>query len=488
MPKSEAGALLRFIRAFRMPGAGPEDEALLERYVRQRDDAAFELLMWRHAAMVLRVCQDTLQDPFEAEDAFQATFLVLARKAGSISRRESIAGWLYRVALRIALKARKKNSRRNAHEQAGTQDLAEQVSSKPVDEAMPHEWRPVLHEEIARLPAKYRTPMVLCYLEGRTHEQAALELGWAKGTVAGRLARARDLLRRRLTRRGLVLSGGLALTSLASTASAAIPAALTQNTCKAALAFAAGKTTGLSPHVMLLAKGAVHTMLLTKIKFVAISLVTLAVVGGGTGAVIYGVAGSDCATDGNPRAVPATNASKPPAGAAESKRSRNILLVSPRDGLVLKAPDEGDQVKAGQLLVRLDDRLARNQLKIAAAKLAVAKAEFEGAYKTFLEAEDRFEGSRRLYERNPPLIGREEFREKKLARDKFETESQSKKAHIAVAEGDLRNAEIIVEMHEIRSPVNGVVRTVLKGPGEGVKALEAVVEIAPESKKQRQRN
>jgi RNA polymerase sigma factor (sigma-70 family) len=518
MPKSEAGPLLRFIRAFRVGGAAPEDAVLLERYARARDDAAFELLMWRHAAMVLRVCQDVLQDPFEAEDAFQAAFLVLARKAGSISKRASVSGWLYRVALRIALKARRKKVLRDARERGGMDSLAEHASSTPSEADIPFEWRPVLHEEIGRLPAKYQSPMVLCYLQGRTHEQAALELGWAKGTVAGRLARARDLLRRRLTRRGLALSAGLGLTFLASTASAAVPAALAQSTCKAALAFAAGNTAGLSPQVALWAEGAVRTMLLTKIKSVVITLIVLASVTTGAGAVVYGLTGWDnqdrsrnppAAPTGDP--APARDPAKPAdAPPTNQKKSRNILLVSQQEGVVMlvgtevkkgenvpperlipargkgqpafKLLREGDQVKTGQLLVKLDDRLASNRLRVAKAKLAVAKAEYDGAYKTFEEAKARFETAERLYKRNPPLISEEEYREKKLGRDKFLIETEAKKAAIEVADLEIGNAQIILEMHEVRSPVNGTIRTILKRPGEGVKALDPVVEIAPQSR------
>jgi multidrug efflux pump subunit AcrA (membrane-fusion protein) len=363
------------------------------------------------------------------------------------------------------------------------------------------------------LPAKYQTPMVLCYLEGRTHEQAALELGWAKGTVAGRLSRARDLLRRRLTRRGLVLSGGLAFVAVPSIGSAAVPAVLAQNTCKAALAFAAGKMTGLSPQVALWAEGAVRNMLLTKIKSAIIILAALAFVGGGTGTILYGVAGTDGAKDGDTPALPSKDEPKPATAAepAAKKRSPNIFLVSPREGIVLlvasdvnkgekvppermveykvdgktrsfKSLHEGDTVKAGQLLMKLDDRLARNELRIAKAKLAFAQAEHRGAHATLLEANARFETATRLWNKNPPAIAEEDYREKKLARDKFEPEIEGKKAQIAVAEIQVVNAEIIVEMHEVRSPVNGVIRTILKRAGEGVKALDPVIEILPQGK------
>jgi multidrug resistance efflux pump len=185
-----------------------------------------------------------------------------------------------------------------------------------------------------------------------------------------------------------------------------------------------------------------------------------------------------------------------------------VLLVSPREGIVLlvasdikkddkvrpermvqyqvdgkprsyKSLREGDTVKAGQLLMKLDDRLARNELRIAKAKLAVAQAEYAGASTTFREAKLRFETAQRLWEKSPPLIAEEDYREKKLAQDKFAAEAEGRKAQIAVAEIQLANAEIIVDMHQVRSPVNGVVRSILKRPGEGVKALDPVIEIVP---------
>jgi multidrug resistance efflux pump len=138
-------------------------------------------------------------------------------------------------------------------------------------------------------------------------------------------------------------------------------------------------------------------------------------------------------------------------------------------------------------LVKLDDRLASNRLRIAKARLSVAEEEYKGSYQTYQEAEIRYEAGRKLYERNPPLISAEEFREKKLARDKFHTEAEAKKAHITVAEGEVANAQILLDMHEIRSPVNGVLRAILRRPGEGVKALDPVVEIVPQNPQSRDR-
>jgi RNA polymerase sigma factor (sigma-70 family) len=189
---------------------GLSDALLLERFVSIRDDAgeaAFRALVARHGAMVLRVCRNVLHDPHEAEDAFQVTFLALARKAGAIRKQDSIGSWLHGTAVRVAMKARTAARRRLARESRVME--APVLSGKPQPSIEDRELSPILHEEIERLPAKYRAPIVLCYLEGMTQDQAAGVLGWPAGTVRGRLARARDLLRSRLTRRGLRSRPGL---------------------------------------------------------------------------------------------------------------------------------------------------------------------------------------------------------------------------------------------------------------------------------------
>jgi len=183
------------------PGAGVwSDRALVERWVAGADPSALEVLVRRHGEMVIGVCRRMLGDTPDADDAFQATFLILVRKAKSLDRPEQVAGWLHRVALRVARKARADRARRQMREVAIV-DLA--APTRPEDVQI---LRQELDEELDRLPEKYRLPIVLCELEGHTLEEAAQLLGWPKGTVAGRLSRGRDLLRRRLSRRrGLVL-------------------------------------------------------------------------------------------------------------------------------------------------------------------------------------------------------------------------------------------------------------------------------------------
>jgi RNA polymerase sigma factor (sigma-70 family) len=188
------------------PPGGLTDAQLLDRFLTKRDEAAFELLVWRHGPMVLRVCRRILRDVHGAEDAFQATFLTLACKAGSIGKQEAVSSWLYKVAYRIALRAQAGVAKRARHEKPMVECLAA-TGSAPPDEAAWRELGPLLDAEVQRLPEKYRAAFILCYLEGKTNEEAAQELGCPKGTILSRLARARERLRKRLHRRGLALSG-----------------------------------------------------------------------------------------------------------------------------------------------------------------------------------------------------------------------------------------------------------------------------------------
>jgi RNA polymerase sigma factor (sigma-70 family) len=217
--------------------AGGPDADLLTRYVAGRDEAAFAALVRRHGPMVLGVCRRVLRDTHDAEDAFQATFLVLVRKAAAVRPREAVGNWLYGVAYRAALKAREAGARRRARER--------QVRALPepatVAQGLWHDLLPLLDGELAHLPDKYRLPIVLCALEGRTRKEAARQLGWPEGTVAGRLAAGRTLLGRRLARHGLFVSGGVLAAVLSQRAApAAMPASLVLATVRSAAERAGG--------------------------------------------------------------------------------------------------------------------------------------------------------------------------------------------------------------------------------------------------------
>ncbi len=272
--------LLQHLRRItRATPEGEDDARLLARYAASRDGAAFETLVRRHGPMVLGVCRRVLNDSHLADDAFQAVFLVLIRKAASLRRPQLLASWLYGVAYRTALKARSLDARRKAQETREVQMLA-----APVEHAW-HDLRPVLDEELSRLPEKYRAPVVLCYLQGHTNEDAARQLGWTKGTVSGRLARARELLHRRLARRGISLSGAALSATVAANASAAVSPELLSALTRAAAASTI-TAASLSPPAVALAQGVLNSMLMNTVKNVLIGIALLLIVGVG-GALLF---------------------------------------------------------------------------------------------------------------------------------------------------------------------------------------------------------
>lgn len=198
-------------------GDDPGDEELLARFLEGEpadSELAFRELMARHGPMVMGVCRNVLHNDQDAEDAFQAAFLALARKGDTIRDRRILAGWLYEVAYRIAIRARASAVRRKEQERKSVAMSVIIVSPEHENDAAWNELRPVLHDEVNRLPEKYRLPVILSYLEGKSNEEVARLLDWPVGTVKGRLSRARDLLRSRLTRRGMVLSAAFLCTAL----------------------------------------------------------------------------------------------------------------------------------------------------------------------------------------------------------------------------------------------------------------------------------
>jgi RNA polymerase sigma factor (sigma-70 family) len=238
-------------------------------------EAAFSTLVRRHGPMVLRVCKGVLKDEHDAQDAFQATFLVLARGASSVRDRSSVASWLFGVSHRVASRAKVALARRRVHERrAGSmidQVRRDREGELDVDRA-------ALDAEIGRLPVKYREPIVLCYLEGLSQDQAAIQLGWPSGTVRARLCKARNMLRARLTRRGLVVPAAVvAMTSTAREALAAVPATLIDSTVRAAMLSGAGKVVAAgaaSTAVAALANGTTQpaSVAWLKLTFVVLSI------------------------------------------------------------------------------------------------------------------------------------------------------------------------------------------------------------------------
>jgi RNA polymerase sigma factor (sigma-70 family) len=280
-PMSEVVQHLRRA-ALLQDGAGLTDGQLLERFVSRREAAAVGVLVRRHGPMVWGVCRRVLRNVADAEDAFQATFLVLIRRAASVVPREAVANWLYGVAYRTALKARATAAKRRARER----QVAVMPEPEATEQGLWGDLQPLLDEELSRLPDKYRLAIVLCDLEGKTRKEAARQLGLPDGTVASRLMRGRALLAKRLARHGLAVSGGALAAVLAqNVASAGVPASVVSATIEAATLLAAGQVAGaVSVKVAALTEGVLKTMLLDKLKGMVTVGLFVAVLGAGLSA------------------------------------------------------------------------------------------------------------------------------------------------------------------------------------------------------------
>jgi RNA polymerase sigma factor (sigma-70 family) len=265
---------------------GETDGKLLGSFIDQKNEAAFSALVQRHGPMVLGVCRRVLRNEHDAEDAFQVTFLVLARRASVIRPRGLVANWLHGVAHRTALRARRMSARRQVQEKQVLRIPEPEIS--PRDEW--HDLQSLIDQELSGLPEIYRLPILLCDLEGKTIKEATRQLGWPQGTLAGRLARGRKLLAKRLTNRGVVLSvGSLATLFAQHLASVGVPASLMTSTVKAATLIAAGHVAiagVVSAKVAHLMEGVLMSMMLTNLKKVTAVVLLLGLVGFGGGMLL----------------------------------------------------------------------------------------------------------------------------------------------------------------------------------------------------------
>jgi RNA polymerase sigma factor (sigma-70 family) len=283
--------LLPHIRELARSGdvGGATDGQLLEWFLTRREEAAFRALVDRHGPMVMGVCRRVLGDAHDAEDVFQATFLVLVCKAASVVPRESLANWLYGVACRTAHKARVARARADAAVRRAYDRGAAMAGQARADAEVWHDLRPVLDQELQRLPDTYRVAVVLCDLEGVPRKDAARRLGWPEGTLSGRLARARQLLAERLTRRGVTLSAAPLAAALAQGAApAAVPAALKASLTRAAALIAGGGHVPagvVSARVAALTEGVMKTMLLARLRVGVLVLAAAVMAATGTGLV-----------------------------------------------------------------------------------------------------------------------------------------------------------------------------------------------------------
>jgi RNA polymerase sigma factor (sigma-70 family) len=301
-----------FLRLFRRGRAADRgealpDEQLLKRFVAKGDEAAFEAILLRHGPMVLGVCRRVLGELAAAEDAFQATFLVLVRKARSLRRGALLATWLYGVAYRTALRARVEAAKRKARERRA----AAREPADPLGDISVRELLAALDEELQRLSFRHRAPLIACYLEGKTRDAAARELGWSVATLGRRLEHGRQLLGGRLARRGLSLPSALLATLLPECrAPAAVPGELTTATVQAARQVAVGAAPA-SAQAAALSEGVLRAMTMTRLKMAIVFLLT-GLLASGAGLLVYQAAAA-VRSDNLPRAQ-ALKADAPPEG------------------------------------------------------------------------------------------------------------------------------------------------------------------------------
>jgi len=326
-------------------GAGLTDGQLLGCFVDHREEAAFTALLHRHGPMVCSVCRRVLRSQQDVEDAFQATFLVLLRKAPSIKPREMVASWLFGVAHQTARNARAAAIRRGAREKQ-VLDMPEPATQQ---KDLWHDLQPLLDQELSRLPHQYRILIVLCDLEGKTRKKVAQQLGCPEGTVAGRLARARAMLARRLARHGLAVSGVTLATVLSDqVASASVPISVMTWTEKAVALVVAGQAAGaVSTKVAALAEGVMKTMLLTKLKIATAVLVAIGVLVTGIGFSLH-----------------------PAQAGGQTDDLDQSLLAEP----VAKAPSATIKVQ-----IRLEELSLRNTSRFVTGTFVVGNPEGDGA-------------------------------------------------------------------------------------------------------------
>lgn len=487
MAHGSARSVLHYLRGLVLArGAGDlTDAQLLERFTRQNDEAAFEAIVQRHGPLVWGVCRRVLGERTDAEDAFQATFLVLIRKAGTLAQRELLGNWLYGVATRVAQRARQSSSRQPVR-------LAQETLEATPARTEPEDARDlgrVLDEEVQRLPARYRLPFVLCYLEGLTNEQAANRIGCPKGTVLSRLSRARERLRSRLERRGIAVTGALLTAVLTPTAEAALPPILVESTVRSAALVAAGEAAAgvLSARALALSEGVLRVMFLSKCRMALLVLVFLGACGGiGLHVLHQSAAQADTeetAQKDRVRNAPAANGPlvripAPQEGILllkdEPSRGSGDDEKTDRQGRLIQAVRAGDFVRDGQLLGRIEDQLPRFEVATAKATLKVTEADQVAAEKTRDEAYLRWQTSIKLRGSGEGAITDVDLREVKLAHDRLFAEAIQKRERVQQAKAHLARAEAIVKLHEIRSPAAGILRSIEKQHGEAVRRFETV--------------
>jgi RND family efflux transporter MFP subunit len=448
--------VIRDIRAAtRQDAASLSDGQLLDHFIEHKDEAAFALLIRRHGAMVWGVCRRALARHHDAEDAFQATFLVLARKAASVRPREMVANWLYGVAHRTALKARATDAKRRTREK--------QVMTMPEPEAAPQDSWPnletLIDQELAGLPDKYRVAVVLCDLEGKIGKDAARQLNIPEGTLASRLRTGRGMLAKRLSRHGLVLSGGALETALSQNASACAPAALAAATVKAATMVAAGQTVTtaiVSAKVAALAEGVVKAMLLSKLKLATAMLVVFALTLGAGGFGRHLFRGAPLATAQGQEKKEAPKGLDHLLKLAPAERMRVLGNVVDKDKDFVSAtrgPLTGTIVERGSLgAVESTDLVCKVRTNVVGAtvKWVIDDGSHVKKGDKLIELDSSAHAD--LLRKQQEVVAKAE-NEQKRAADTLERVRNENRIDVKLAELDLRLAELALRHYKFDEPL-----------------------------------
>jgi HlyD family secretion protein len=420
------GAILRQLRTLYNFGTIGDltDGQLLERFATDADEVAelaLSALVERHEAMVWRVCLAIVRDEHEAEDAFQATFLVLVHKARSLWVQDSLGPWLHQVACRTAFRLRTTGIRRHKHQQR----YAEKYAARSVEAGIPPdpELDAVVHEEVNLLPEKYRAPIVLCDLEGRTHQEAARFLGWPIGTVKSRQSQGRRRIRDRLILRGLGLAAaGAVVESLRQTAVAAIPKTVSPSTVNAAMQQSARLLTGLeiSAHVLTLTQGVLRTMLWIKLRLLTATILAVGIISGG--ASVYVLGSQEPATkDAQP---------VPKDGQPAAKDTQPPVELRAQQLAARKAKAHYEIAKQTRELAQI--ALEEYEEVTYPRDLATVKGEIKLAESDLSRAEDRVDWAKRMFDKRYVSQAAKVSEELNLKKTRFALEQAQSKRHVLV--------------------------------------------------------
>lgn len=439
------------------------DAELLLRFAAWRESDAFAELVRRHGPMVLAVCRRILGNLHDAEDAFQATFLVLAARPHAVGHPASLASWLHGVARRIALRAQAEAARQRRHDRLGARP--EGIETSP--DATWHEERALLDAEVARLPNRIREVFVLCCLEGLTHEEAGRLLGIPGGTVASRLSRARERLRDRLTRRGIAI-GAVAASLTALEAQAAEPSLALAGLIQAMTAHATSSSSApgsLSPRVAVLTQGVLKAMWMTKLKMAVAVVLAFGALGIGAGMVFTRPAQQG--TDTGPSQAPT---SKPSATANQQDRVAPNRVAPPNPAP--KPTDPADEKKPGAVPGSIED--AQDEVDLMTARRDMKGAELKAAMVTAQRAAETLARVKDSFDKN--AASEREFRNAKEAADETMMQIQIKEAELREPEIRLRQARR--RLDALRSAAAPPVDKTPKGSSPKPSEAQEAVELA----------